>query len=312
MFNPIRGLPPVVTWLPCEALNVDEAYQRSIDGAKATKLITTIATDWDWRLCAPLTVSHRADKDGAMAYFVIDGQHRLRAAELRGDIAELPCIISVFETFEDEARAFVSINTQRHATTALDRYHARVASKEPQALAIRALVESVGLKVTRYNDAEYWQPGDIAFPDAVGSAMARSTTHAGHALEVLAKAYTVPLLRGADLFAGLFLIMRENISVANRDALARHLTTNGASQTSWVTARNKLAAEREIPKDIAMKAVIMRGFEPVRTMPAGRLAVTAPMAPGEGVKGRDGRMWCPQCEKRVDERCSSALCKAPL
>jgi hypothetical protein len=48
-------------------------------------LIRQIARHWDWDLCLPLVVSRRAD--GSL--YVIDGQHRLAAARIRGDIDHL-------------------------------------------------------------------------------------------------------------------------------------------------------------------------------------------------------------------------------
>ena len=127
---------------------VDHTYQRMIEGPSSQKLIRDIAERWDWRLCAPLTISIREDCEDP-GYYVIDGQHRLRAAELRGDIPELPCIISKFETFEAEAMAFVSINSARRQVSAIDKFHARVAAKEPLALKIKLVVEDAGLSVTR-------------------------------------------------------------------------------------------------------------------------------------------------------------------
>lgn len=269
-FNPVKGEPPKVSWEPCEALNIDEEYQRSIECPRSTKLILEIAENWDWRLCAPLTVSHRADSSGEMAYFVIDGQHRLRAAELRGDIPELPCIISKFDTFEDEAMAFVSINSARQQVTALDKFHARVAAKEPLALKIKALVEGNSLTVTRHNAAEYWNPGEIAFPDLVGKKLEEDSEEAGFALFILAMAYEgKPLLRGADLFSAIYMIVRggwDNLPWEGEEGwqgepfqeLAIHIGSR--LQAAWIKARDRYNREHECGNDHALAAVILQDF----------------------------------------------------
>jgi ParB-like chromosome segregation protein Spo0J len=64
---------------------------------------------WDWSLCQPLAVAKR-DDGGLM---VVDGQHRLEAARLRGDIEDLPCVVTAYRNAGDEAAAFVALNQQR-------------------------------------------------------------------------------------------------------------------------------------------------------------------------------------------------------
>jgi ParB-like chromosome segregation protein Spo0J len=315
-FPPPKGEPPQVSWEPCCALQADPAYQRSIDSRASQKLIRKIAEEWDWRLCAPLTVSHRADSDGQMAYWVIDGQHRLAAAELRGDILELPCIISQFESFEAEALAFVAINRDRKSVTALDRFHARVAAGEAQAIEIRDLVKAAGLSIARSNDAAQWKPHEIAFPDAVGRAIARDKVAAARALNVLAKAYTTPLLRGADLFAGLaVLAMRYGLSAAQWTELQ---TTFGAvRQSNWIRERDKIKADGDVTQEEAMAAAIF-----ARLKGAGQSSLPASPGPivsrDDSVRDlypeTDGKIWCDQCDKRVTRQyanaCIDRFCKA--
>jgi ParB-like chromosome segregation protein Spo0J len=57
---------------------------------------------------------------------VVDGQHRLAAATLRGDIAHLPCVItSLMPTLGDEAAAFVALNQNRKPLQPLDHVQGR-------------------------------------------------------------------------------------------------------------------------------------------------------------------------------------------
>ena len=119
IFNKPQGSPPSIEWVATETLLIDEDYQRSLEHPISERLIRLMAVSWDWRLCSPLTVSRRSDD----SLYVIDGQHRLAAAMLRGDLPHLPAIISRFESVEEEARVFVAVNTVRRNTTPLDKFH---------------------------------------------------------------------------------------------------------------------------------------------------------------------------------------------
>jgi len=144
-FNPPKGSPPSIEWAPVVELRVDEAYQRAIDTPPSQKLILEIAQNWDWGLCGPLNVSRR---DGGTLY-VLDGQHRLAAAKMRGDIPHLPALIVGFRTQQAEASFFVAANTARKNPTPLDRFNARCLAGDEEAIAIRKIIERAGLRVGR-------------------------------------------------------------------------------------------------------------------------------------------------------------------
>lgn len=143
--KPAVGEPPAIEWQPLTALQIDPSYQRSLETPISEQLIRNMATSWDWRLCAPLTVSRRAD--GGL--YVIDGQHRLAAAQMRSDVPELPCVISSFDSIADEARLFVDANTLVRKATPLDKFHARVVAGDEDAVEINRIVEAAGLKIGR-------------------------------------------------------------------------------------------------------------------------------------------------------------------
>jgi hypothetical protein len=92
--NPPLGSLPVLQYCSPDQLLIDESYQRSLEAANSQTLIRRIAMHWDWGLCQPLFVARRAD--GSL--YVVDGQHRLEAAKLRGDIWQLPCVVTSFES----------------------------------------------------------------------------------------------------------------------------------------------------------------------------------------------------------------------
>ena len=267
VYSPIKGTAPKVSWISCQDLKIDPGYQRIIEGRKSQSLINAIAQDWDWRLCGPIMVSYRKDANDEFQYFVIDGQHRLYAAKKRGDITELPCVISTYVSYEEEAMAFVSINSARRSVTALDRYHARIAAKEKLALQIQETVTSCDLTVTRHNDAEHWQAGEIAFPDAVGRCLINEkqglmdvgTTEL--ALNMLFAWHPKPLLMGKDLFAGLLLIAKaawpDDFDEAY-EKIMNHLSSK--RQSFWVAARNAHMKKEKVEQPAqAMAQAILKG-----------------------------------------------------
>ena len=227
-FNPIKGAPPSIEWQSVDALLVDESYQRTADGPQSVKLIQGIAEDWDWRLCAPLTVAKRSDD----RLFVIDGQHRLEAAKLRGDIAHLPVIISRFSSLVEEAQCFVTVNTARKNPTPLDKFHARCIAGDEEALEIKEIVESCGLQVGRRSWS--YEPKDVSCV-AVLTRCFRSYGRVilSASLVNLAEAYPGEALRcGNELIPGICLILLAPPKGFDPDLFVEVLAL--APQASWV------------------------------------------------------------------------------
>jgi hypothetical protein len=161
-FNAAKGAPPTLEWVSLDRLHIDDRYQRAIaDSKPAQALINRIARDWDWRLFQPLSVARRA----AGELFVIDGQHRLAAATLRGDLPHLPCVIAAFAGVEDEAAAFAAMNRQRRAMSKLETYRAEIAAGDTQAVLAMRLIEQAGLSLARTTNPLAWAPGQI---DCIG------------------------------------------------------------------------------------------------------------------------------------------------
>lgn len=165
-FDPPRGVPPTIEQRAIGELMVDHSYQRAAD----QRAIDAIAKSWDWRLCAPLTVSRRG---APPAFYVIDGQHRLEAARMRGDIQYLPCIISSFETIEEEAGLFVKVNRKRRPPNALETFKAEVAAGDEKALQIIRVITEAGLAVAAHTNPTSWKPRQISAIQGVRGAIFR-------------------------------------------------------------------------------------------------------------------------------------------
>lgn len=261
-YAPPIGQLPEIRWVKCCDLAVDHAYQRMAEEPSSRRLIKHIESNWDWRLCSPLTVSDRAPPEPGL--YVIDGQHRLMAAMGRGDITELPCIISKFDGIEDEARLFVALNSARRQVGEVEKFHARVASKDHYALAAKRVIEDSGLTVARYTDAAFWKSLECGFPTIVERTIRNREEHAHFALEVLAAAYPdVPLVRGKELFEGLvWLWYKEKLWLDPQTCQDVAECIREKKQRQWLNDRNKLRQEFEqLGMAQAMGIIIAKAIE---------------------------------------------------
>lgn len=139
------GERPELKWMKKGALRIDARYQREVSTKRGQALVGKLVEGWRWAHCLPLVITNNFDG----TYNVIDGQHRLSAALERDDINELPCYIIATETLQDEAEAFVAYNRDRVQLTPLAVYHAMVAAKDPQAIAIAKACRDAGVVVLK-------------------------------------------------------------------------------------------------------------------------------------------------------------------
>jgi hypothetical protein len=198
--KPAIGEPPTPAFVGVERLEIDDSYQRSIEGGASQKLIHKIAENWDWRLCLPLLVSRR---NGQM--YVIDGQHRLEAARLRGDIPHMPVVVFDFDDPKAEAELFVQANRSRRSMGKLDDFHAAIVAGDKKALAVNEVVTAAGLVVGRNFAWQYWKPGEVVFVSAVERALKiQGKEIAQRALATMAKAFDgMVMTGGGSIFDGL-------------------------------------------------------------------------------------------------------------
>lgn len=190
--KPVIGAPPAPQFVAIGDLKVDDTYQRSIEGGASRKLIVKIAEGWDWRLCLPLIVSRRRGE-----FYVIDGQHRMEAARLRGDIAHMPVVIFDFDAPEAEADLFIAANRSRRPMSKLDDHHAAVIAGDKKALAINEAVAAAGLTVGRIQAWQYWKPGEVVFISAIHRLMhTQGKEVVTQALRIIGKAFAGQILVG--------------------------------------------------------------------------------------------------------------------
>lgn len=192
--NPPLGTLPVLQYCAPDQLQIDEAYQRSLEAGSSQSLIRRIAMHWDWGLCQPLFVARR--DDGGL--YVVDGQHRLAAARLRGDIWQLPCVVASFASSADEAASFVALNQQRRPLTKGQLFKAALAAGDAEALTIQAELDRAGLWIGSSPDLTIQKPGAIVCIAAVQNCIrVHGREVLAASLQVLSKAWPGEQLRYA-------------------------------------------------------------------------------------------------------------------
>jgi hypothetical protein len=133
----VRNAPGEFLMIPKQELEVDSAYQRNrINQGRVDNLCRC----WDWIACGCLVVALRDDNK----WFVMDGQHRKLAADLRDDIHELPCLVFETTNRREEAVSFLAINQGRVGVGSLDRYRAQLISGDKTAFTVEAMLKSTG------------------------------------------------------------------------------------------------------------------------------------------------------------------------
>lgn len=198
---PAKGMPPSIENRNPAELNLDDSYQRSTDNHASQNLIRKIAHGWDWRMCLPLVVSKR--DDGSL--WVIDGQHRLAGAKLRGDIPFLPCCVSIYGSVADEAAMFVAMNRTRKPMNRLDDFHAAIASGDAEAIEIAKLITDAGFTVSRRTGSQSWVAGEVAFTSSIARVLRKhGPKPCAYALMAMAEAFPDEVLSaGASMFMAL-------------------------------------------------------------------------------------------------------------
>lgn len=247
--NPPLGRMPVLQFLRPSELAIDPSYQRSIEASSSQSLIRKIAQFWNWDLCQPLVVALRRPLFPLEAthqpvvgqtLFVIDGQHRLEAARMRGDISQLPCVVVEYASAADEAASFVHLNQQRRPLTALDLFKAGLASEDGEAAAIMAAITEAKLSLAAHSNYTAWKAGMVSNIGGIQRAWRVAGAAATViALSALARGFEGQVLRYAGtIFPGIVGIVRDDGIGIDVNLLANMLSSQ--SQAEW----RKLIAQR--------------------------------------------------------------------
>lgn len=239
--------------MPIDELQIDESYQRSIETEASKKLIRAIASEWDWDVFDVLKVSRRPDD----RLFVIDGQHRRAAAELRGDITQLPCVLKRCAGPEEEARIFIASNRGRKRMSRIDDFRAAIGAGDADAVTIARLVDAAGLRIARAQLSAA-EPGELANVAALRTLLRRHGADAlGAGLTLMGEAFPdEPLLYPSAMLEAIIDLQRDRGIDADR--LFETLLT--ATTTEWAEAAALKFQPGGQSKLIALRDLIRRRY----------------------------------------------------
>lgn len=160
----IAGLPtvdpkpqpaPQLLWVNVADLVIDERYQRPL-AAGNIAAIRRIAAEFQWSRFSPVLVAPVAGGK----YALIDDQHRAHAAALCG-FDSIPAMVTLVAP-EEQALAFIEINTRQIRVGREQVYRAALAADEGWAIECRDVVAAAGcrLMVSKYSTKDK-KPGMI-------------------------------------------------------------------------------------------------------------------------------------------------------
>ncbi|MGP9804073.1 hypothetical protein [Paracoccus sp. NSM] len=146
---------PQILWVEIDQLLIDDRYQRPLNAGNRAA-IRRIAADFRWSRFTPVIV---APAEGG-GYALIDGQHRAHAAALVG-IKSIPAMVALVAP-EEQAQAFIDINTRQIRVTGHQIYRAALIAGENWALACRDAVAEAGCRLMTSNfSTNARKPGQV-------------------------------------------------------------------------------------------------------------------------------------------------------
>jgi hypothetical protein len=129
--------PGSLVMLDKNKINIDQRYQRALNDKKRLE----IASAFNWVAFGALSVIRRADG----TYWGVDGQHRLFGALSRDDVTVVPCVVfDIPSDIEEEAAAFLSLNTLRKPLSSREKFKAQLVKGDPVATEAWTLIQQAG------------------------------------------------------------------------------------------------------------------------------------------------------------------------
>lgn len=147
---------PQLMWVDLANLVIDDQYQRPLNTGN-WKAIRRIAGDFRWSRFSPVIVAPIAGG----RYALIDGQHRAHAAALCG-IESIPAMVALVAP-EEQALAFIEINTRQIRVGGHAIYRAALTAGEDWAIRCKAAVEAAGCTLMTRNNVskDDKKPGQV-------------------------------------------------------------------------------------------------------------------------------------------------------
>lgn len=210
-----------------------DRYQRGLNQSH----VNFLAEHWSSRECDPIKVSRR--EDGTL--WVIDGQHRVRAA-MKAHVKDLLAHVLEGLTYQEEADLFYRAQVGRLGMRPLDEWNASLEAEHPDTVQITLIVKRLGGRVNKSQNAHtginapktLWKMYDAAGPDYVYET-----------LNVIAKAWPKVPLGGAASEAPMMMGVFYMASLYDNQ--------------EWKPARLIKNLSKTTPQEIAARAAAYRG-----------------------------------------------------
>jgi hypothetical protein len=187
------GPKPDLYWLPIDKLDVDPAYQRTLDTKASQKLIQKIADGFRWISFQAILATPVGQGD-KKRWLIIDGQHRVAAARLR-TIENVPAIVVAEASQSEQAAAFVGANKDRVPVSAQALFHARLVAGDEECRDVAQICAVAGIQLYRHNmAAKQFKPGwTAAIPAMLTARRKYGAAVAAEAISAVAECFgTIP------------------------------------------------------------------------------------------------------------------------
>lgn len=192
--------PGFFQWIDKKSLRIDLSYQREpVSEAR----IVAIARAFSWEIFGVVNVARTERGD----HFVTDGAHRVRAALLRGDVSEVPCMVFESSGQQYEASQFVGLNTTSKGVSAYDRHRAGLVAGAELAVMAEEIITRHGYKFAKNTASRY----ETVAVGAVHGIVGRNADIADSVIAILTSvADGLPIK--SDEIKGLFYVINTNQS----------------------------------------------------------------------------------------------------
>ena len=209
-------------------------YQREINLSRVRRY----SKSFDWDVFGVPLISLRNGN-----FYIIDGQHRIELLKSVG-VEDVLCQVLYGLTYEEEAKKFVKLNSERGSLTANQKFHGRVESKDETALKIVSILSDNGFT--------YSTKSGMRKDDCIGAISCVENIykscgekHLNHVLHIIRESwYGLADSLSRDIIAGVSTFLAESRGVKD-DILCA-------------------ALEEEDPKNIILRALVCAGSGKVR------------------------------------------------
>ncbi len=231
--NVAIGEKPALEWVDVTLIDVDNNYQRDVDGARVERILA----EFHWDHFGAVVLARQADG----RFTVTDGQHRVKAAQLHPKVTHVPATIIGATGSQAEAENFLRINRDRKAVSTIERYWAGLTAGDAMAARVRKILQAEGCDVAP--DGGTYKPNLTNSVTAVQRSLERYGDAATRAAISTLRAtwpHEAKALRGT-LIQALARVHKENPAL-DRPRLSRVLAPKGfAEMTAHAEAVRKLS-----------------------------------------------------------------------